>query len=155
LKNLIHKNESKESFIEFKTKLNINGSIEIWTFLISTYRYDYCSLAKKKAIEELKKSNLQKDKLEVNFLTRNYIENGTYPIFNWKIERNVFHYKNEKSIFVRMDKEFITESDINKFLKLFVKNKYKTFENKDKIQISLSISELNISFDKFNNFILN
>jgi hypothetical protein len=155
LKNLIINNESQGSFLEFKTKLNINGAIDVWSFCITTYRHDYCHLANKKAIEKLKMENLQNDKLEVNFLTRKFIENGDFPIFNWKIERNVFDYKNEVSIFVRMDKEFITEKDINEFLTLFVLKRYKAFEDKNKIQMSRSISDSNISFDKFNNFILN
>lgn len=115
-------------------KLNIFDEDKVWKFTFSTYKDDLISLNYNEALKSFyrKKSMM---KLNNNYSNEDLIKKTDFLISENpnliskrnKAERNILDVKNKRSMYIRIDKDNITNDDIENVIKRFEKDKYNIF----------------------------
>lgn len=106
----------------------ING--DEWSFTFSTYEDDLTSINYQKAKEHLnskfKGIPISYSNDDIMQLTTNYLDNNVYHLAHReKVERNMMDLANEFSVYVRLDKPFISDKDVEDFILKFKEKRYK------------------------------
>ncbi len=98
-----------------------------WTFTFSTYKDDLVSYIYNKVISESESELFHTDILRK--VDKELKKSPSLPTGKYKVERNIFDSKNENSVFIRLDRELITDEDMEHFIKRFQSEGYRMFSN--------------------------
>lgn len=98
-----------------------------WTFTFSTYKDDLISHVYNKVISE---SENELSHIEIlKRIDEELRNNPSLPTGKYKVERNIYDFKNENSVFIRIDREIISDEDMDHFINRFKNEGYRMFSS--------------------------
>lgn len=107
-------------------KVNFDEEKE-WVFTFSTYKDDLVSHIYNKIVSQ---SESELSHIEIlKRIDEELRKNPSLPTGKYKVERNIYDFKNENSVFIRIDREIISDEDMNHFINRFKNEGYRMFSS--------------------------